>query len=317
MDEEAWPSVLARTRQRDQAALHQVLAWLQQDDGKKMLRKHLQKKGVPDQSLEDAAADVQTAVLAELADGKFRGNSCGEFVLYVGKICRTYARPYRKWTREIPASASSAQSWPRRLWAGRGRVWGRRALRPTNPPDADPKTPFEFLPDDTAPDPETEASLRKDLTAALARVSERYAAAWSLRCVEGYSFEEIAKFMRCDPTRARKLVSEARQALGGWMTFLALVVDIHLTPSSPVAGQQVESWLALGNNGYDDVRGLRVTLQVDKHRLGHQATDVPQHDGTIVRGFTPWTRRQGRQTVLAMWALGGKKASKTHAVEDS
>jgi len=156
-----------------------------------------------------------------------------------------------------------------------------------------------------------------DLQAALARLSHRYADAWSLRYERGYSFEEIARFLRCGPTRARKLVSEARQVLGGWMTFLALVVDIHLTPSPPVEGQQVESWLSLCNHGYDDVRGLQVTLQVDQHRLGRQSTDVLRHHHATVRGFTPWTRRQGRQTLLAMGALGGKKASKTHAVEDS
>jgi len=101
------------------------------------------------------------------------------------------------------------------------------------------------------------------------------------------------------------------------MTFLALAVDIHLTPSPLREGQQVESWLHLWNNGYDDVRGLWVALQIDKHRLGHHSTEVFRHHSTEVRGFTLWTRRQGRQTLLASWTLGGKKASKTHMVEDA
>jgi DNA-directed RNA polymerase specialized sigma24 family protein len=291
MEAAAWPSVLERIRQGDQAALALLLAWLHQDDGKK-LRNQLRNRGVPAQIQEDVVADAQTKVLAELAAGKFRGHSYGEFVVYVSRICSTCIRRYRRWTREIPASAVPA---------------------PTNPMGTDLETPFEFPDDNTATDPAMAASLHTDLAAALAWVRDRHRQAWILYRVRCYSFSQIACLMNCAPARARKLVSDAEQALRVLMTFLGLVVDIHLMPSPPEEGQQIESWLTLWNNGYADVQGLWVTLQVDRHRLGSQSTEVFLHHHTTVRGFTLWTRRQGRQTLRATRALGRKKSAAKHS----
>jgi DNA-directed RNA polymerase specialized sigma24 family protein len=279
MEEEEWSSIFTRIRQGDQAAVHQVLEWLDHLDqraGKWHYRNSLRKRGVPEQNLEDAVAELQKVVLAQLAAGKFRGNSRGEFVKYIIRICQTIARDYRM----IPG------------------------------PD------LELWRDVTAPNPETTVRLRRELEAALAQVPKRYGEAWILS-YKGYDFPEIAIYMNCSCKRAKKLVSEARLAIRDWMNFFGIVVDIHLTPSSPRAGQQVESWVHVENNGYGDVQGLWVALRVDKHRLGRQkVTEVLRHCDATVRGFTPWTRRQGRQTLLATWRLGKKEACKTQVVED-
>lgn len=295
MEEEVWPQVLARTRQSDQLAVEQVLVWLHQGQGKQILSTHLRRRGVPAQYLEDAVAAVEETMWGVLMAGRFRGNSRGEFILYVSRVCRTVAGDYRKPAGEILLSALSRPD-------GSPTEWGTLG--------SDLETPFVFL-DGTTTDPAKIASLCRDLEAALAWLPDRYAQAWILRDVQGYDVEEIAPLMHCRLTQATKLVTKARRELRRWMTFLALVVDIALIPSLPAEGQEVVSWLDLWNPGYADIPKLKLTLKVDKRRLGCHTTSIHCHNRIKVQKFSPWIRRLEHQTLFATWAYGKKKASKT------
>jgi hypothetical protein len=111
------------------------------------------------------------------------------------------------------------------------------------------------------------------LSKVLRQLPPRHAEAWILH-KQGYKPVEIAQHLRCREPRAKKLVEEARGTIREWLTLFLLRVEIHLAPPNPEAGQQVETWLVLYNDGDADTGDLALVVAVDRRRLGRQTTST-------------------------------------------
>lgn len=282
MDEHVFQDLMNRVRQGEQAALEQVVAWLQ-GAWSAWIRGKLRKAQVPERDVSNAVAEVFEEVRMRLPS-QFQGNHPKVLGLYITRICLTVARAYHQGVDEVPTAPAALVVLP-----------GKHA---------GPETP------------ETAVLNHEVLYKALTQLSERYAEAW-IFSVQGYPLAEIAAQLGCRVTRAKKLVDEAQRAMREWLTLLHVILDLHLDPAQPAAGQQVETWVTLWNAGYADAEGLGVMLRVDKRRLGRRSpAKVPRDARQDVRGFPRWIRCQHPQTIVATVTLGGKKLEKARVVHE-
>ena len=273
--------LIAEARQGGLGGLESLLQHIEERKGH-FLYKKLRALGVQDHDLSHAVQDVLMEFTKSFR--RFNGESEGELVIFLGRICSTVARLYRRWDRNqvvIQARQSALEA-----------DW-------LHPPQGN----------------DSQISTKDEIKKALRELSKQERDILILHDFYGHSYKDIADQLQCRVKTVENTLQRARKKMRASLLLNAILADILIKPSPPILGQLTEIGILLHNVGHQDATQLGVEVNVESHKLGQNTVDVPRQSRLKVDGFAPWFSRPGEHFVNVTLSIAGQEHEKNFTTE--
>lgn len=222
---------------------NEIIDWIK-SKREKVIKSQLRRQGVSQGNLEDAFQDVLCMIVEEFP--KFRGETLESLMAWIKEgIVKTVAKKWKSsQKREIVESDLQVED-------------------PDNP-DYEPSLIDEFA-DDIVNSPDYEAfEFREIIKNILNELNEQERVAFILHDVDGFRINEVAQFLGCNIEAAKELIYSARRKFRNKLIFENLRIEVS-------SAREIK----IHNDGWVDVKEIRVLVEVDGSIRWSQQVDIP------------------------------------------